>query len=465
MTIRIRLRHGLSTLLRRPHLPRRTVRLRLTLLYGALFLASGVVLLATTYVLVSRATGDALFFHGPNGSVGAVIRSPGAPSKTDPQLPAQGFSAQGPNAAGLTPQQLEVQAREFEALAVRQHANQLHQLLVQSGIALGVMAILSIALGWLVAGRILRPLRTITATARDISASNLGERLALDGPDDELKELGDTFDGLLGRLEASFQSQRQFVANASHELRTPLARQRTLAQVALADPDASIESLRAAHERVLASGEQQERLIEALLTLARGLAGPDRTEHFDLAKVTEQVLLARGSEATYRGVDMHVTLSVAPMNGDRHLVERLVANLVDNALRHNVAHGHVEVAARTDAARAVVSVTNTGPVVPPNAVDRLLQPFQRLAPDRTGHGEGVGLGLSIVQAIAAAHDAELTVRPRPTGGLTVEVSFPASSPPTGSHVPPSLRKSPVPVLAAPAELSAQATEASTTLST
>jgi signal transduction histidine kinase len=179
-------------------------------------------------------------------------------------------------------------AKEAEARAARDAV--LDRLLVQSGIALAAMALVSVALGSVVAGRVLRPLRTITTAARDISATNLQERLALDGPDDELKELGDTFDALLERLEASFESQRRFVANASHELRTPLARQRTLAQVAIGDPGATVASLRSAHERVLASGAQQERLIEALLTLSRGEAGLDRREPVDLATATEQHL-------------------------------------------------------------------------------------------------------------------------------------------------------------------------------
>jgi len=285
------------------------------------------------------------------------------------------------------------------------------------------MAVVSAVLGWIVAGRVLRPLRTITATARDISVTDLHERLVLDGPNDELKELGDTFDGLLERLEASFRAQRQFVANASHELRTPLARQRTLAQVALADPDASIESLRMAHERVLTAGAQQERLIEALLTLARGQTGLERREPFDLATVTGQVLQTR-SDADHQSVEVHEELAPAPVLGDARLVERLVANLVDNAIRYNVPHGSVHVTTQTRSGQAVVSVANTGPVVPPTAVERLFQPFQRLGADRTSRGDGIGLGLSIVQAIADAHGATVTARPQPEGGLDIEVSFP-----------------------------------------
>jgi signal transduction histidine kinase len=320
----------------------------------------------------------------------------------------------------------------------------LDQLLVQSGIALAAMSLASIALGWIVAGRVLRPLRTITTATRDISATNLHLRLALDRPQDELKELGDTIDELLERLEASFESQRRFVGNASHELRTPLARQRTLAQVAISDPEATVDSLRAAHERVLASGAQQERLIEGLLSLTRGEAGLDRPEPFDLASVAERVLLAREAEARQTGLDVRAALYPAPVAGDLRLVERLLENLVDNALRHNVPEGRIEVATKTEAGRAALSVLNTGPIVPAGAVDQLAQPFRRLAPDRTTRGEGVGLGLSIVQAIATAHDAALTLHPQPEGGLRAEVNFPNPSTRPDSQIRSSISRSSTP---------------------
>jgi signal transduction histidine kinase len=212
----------------------------------------------------------------------------------------------------------------------------------------------------MVAGRALRKLRAITTAVQQISATNLHERLALTGPDDELKELGDTFDALVGRLEASFAAQRRFVANASHELRTPLARQRTVGQVALADPDASIESLQAAHERVLAAGAQQEQLIEALLTLARGQAGVDRNEPFDLATLAERVVASRRAEAQYRDLAVYVDVEPAPGSGDPRLVERLVTNLVDNALRHNIVGGCVVVRTRTRARTRVGIVDRAG---------------------------------------------------------------------------------------------------------
>ena len=231
------LRDRFTALAVRPHMPRRTVRLRLTVLYGALFLVSGAALLAVTYVLVSHSTSIPVVISGKNGASGTAVGVSGpdrvgqshrlvggggeVTRATGPLSGAAGPVLQLPR--GLTRKQMLAQARQLQAVAADQRTTELHQLLIKSGVALAIMAMLSIALGWLVAGRVLRPLRTITAAAKDISATNLHERLALDGPDDELKELGDTFDGLLARLERSFQSQRQFVANASHELRTPLA--------------------------------------------------------------------------------------------------------------------------------------------------------------------------------------------------------------------------------------------------
>jgi signal transduction histidine kinase len=275
-------------------------------------------------------------------------------------------------------------------------------------------------------------LRTITAAARSVSASNLHARLALVGPDDELKELGDTFDGLLARLEGAFGAQRQFVANASHELRTPLARQRTLIEVALADPEPSVASLEEVCRRVLVTGEQQERLIEALLTLARSQRGLDRREPVDLAAIADGVMRARWPDARQRGLTVTTGLQPAVALGDTPLAERLLTNLVDNAIRHNVPRGAVEVGTAVWAGHAVVSVFSTGPVIPPDQVDRLFQPFHRSAPrDRTGGRDGLGLGLSIVAAIAEAHGAWLQAHALPGGGLGVRVGFPLA--PSAPH--------------------------------
>jgi signal transduction histidine kinase len=365
-----------------------TVRLRLTLLNGGLFLVCGAAVLVLTYVLTRQKVGTDLPF-GPFPDVPPKPGVPGdLPLKPDPVV------------KGVVTKALD-----------EQRADVLHELLVQSVVALVVMAVLALALGWWVAGRILRRLRTVTTAAREISATNLHRRLALPGPNDELKELGDTFDALLARLEASFQAQRQFVANASHELRTPLARQRAIGQVVLEDADADTATLRAAHERVLAAGAQQERLIEAMLTLTRSHAGIDVRQRFDLGEVVREVVDSR--QAVVR-----TSIEPCPVSGHRALAERLVANLVDNALRHNVSGGWVAVSC----GRGVLTVTNTGPVVPPAEVERLFQPFQRLGPARTG--EGLGLGLSIVRAVADAHDASVDTTVRPEGGLEITVRFP-----------------------------------------
>jgi signal transduction histidine kinase len=287
-------------------------------------------------------------------------------------------------------------------------------------VSLAALVLVSIWLGWLVAGRFLRPLRTITATARDISASNLHRRLGPAGRTDEFAELAVTLDDLFERLEAAFASQRHFVANASHELRTPLTAERTLLQVALADPDATIESLRAACQEVLVLGAAQERLIEALLTLASGEQGVERREPFDLADVARGILRSRQCA----GVTVDTALEATPASGDPRLVESLVANLVDNALRYNVPGGRVEVTTATVEGRARIVVRNSGPVVSPEEVDRLFEPFQQLHGRRIRHGGGHGLGLAIVRAIATAHGAALAARARPAGGLDIAVTFP-----------------------------------------
>jgi signal transduction histidine kinase len=429
-------------------LPRRTVRLRLTLLYGALFLLSGAALLAMTYFFVDAATGNSFIVQGKNGVTIAGYQVGTAPTKSALGKPATisgsaatrvpagtggtGSGAPGGSRAGhgLTTKQIQGRARQFQDLALATHSRELHQLVVESGLALAIMAVVAIALGWVVAGRVLRPLRVITAATRDISASNLHKRLDLDGPDDELKELGDTIDGLLQRLEASFRSQRQFVANTSHELRTPLARQRTLAQVALSDPDANADSLRVAHERVLASGQQQEQLIDALLTLSRVQAGAISHEAVDLTPLVRNALVARTAEAESRGVLVIPTLAEAPLQGDPRLVERLVANVLDNALRHNVPGGMVVVRTGTRAGHGWFAVSNDGPVVEADQIERLYEPFERLGAERTNSGEGFGLGLCIVQAVATAHGASLMTEARPAGGLSVEVRFPPPRGPT-----------------------------------
>ncbi|MEV4760142.1 HAMP domain-containing sensor histidine kinase [Micromonospora sp. NPDC049559] len=299
----------------------------------------------------------------------------------------------------------------------------LEPLLRAATVGLAATLVVAVVVGWLVAGRFLRPLRTITATARDISATNLHRRLGRTGRRDEFAVLAETLDDLFGRLKAAFESQRRFVANASHELRTPLTAERTLLQVALADPEADADSLRAACREVLALNRAQARLVDALLTLAGGERGVERREPLDLAGVAAAVVRAREPEARRRGVRVWTALDPAPTAGDPSLVASLVANLVENALRHNAPDGRVEVATSTVGGRARLAVRNTGPVIPPERVDRLLQPFERLV-DQRAHADGHGLGLAIVRAIAHAHGAALRPRARPEGGLEIEVDFP-----------------------------------------
>jgi signal transduction histidine kinase len=309
--------------------------------------------------------------------------------------------------------------------ALNQHGFDLHALADQSAIALAVMAAMAFALGWLVAGRVLRPLRTITATARRISATSLHERLALPGPDDEFKELADTLDGLLARLEASFTAQRTFVANASHELRTPLTLDRTLLQVALRSPNATLEQWRATGQELLASGQQQERILEALLTLATSQAGTSRHRPVDLSEVTTARLRAARAQIQRQRLHLQASLSPAPLCGDPDLIDRLTANLLDNAIQHNTPDGTIDITTGASNGHAVLTVANTGPLISPAQVNRLFQPFHRLT-GRTGNGNGHGLGLSIVAAIATTHRADVAAHARPDGGLHIQISFPAS---------------------------------------
>lgn len=383
----------------RLRLPRRTVRLRLTLLYSVLFLAAGTGLLAITYLLV-RSTDD-----------------------SDPALPPSPPGGPGWKAVELKDQVLTTRASD------------LHHLLTMSGIALAITVVLAIWLGWLVAGRVLRPLRTVTAATQRISGQNLHERLALPGPSDEIKDLADTIDGLLQRLEVAFDAQRRFVANASHELRTPLTLDRALLDVTLANPRATVEDLRAMGQDLIASGEQQQQLIEALLTLATSARGLESREPFDLAEIAAELLSAPHPEIEQLGLDLQTTIDAAPTIGDLRLAKRLVSNLVDNALRHNIAHGYINTVTRTESDQAVLTIANSGPIIPEADIDRLFQPFQRLHSNRTYHADSHGLGLSIVQSIAAAHGATLNARADPDGRFQIEVRFPPPATSTGNGTP------------------------------
>jgi signal transduction histidine kinase len=386
-------------------IPRRTARLRLTLLAGALFLLSGATLVAVTYLLFDQ-TGSGQSMHG----------SPSGPS------PSGSGSSQSSQSSDSIPQAHQSIA---QSAATVQRASDIHHLLVDFGIALGIVAVLAVLLGWFFAGRMLRPVRTITATARRISASNLKERLSLDDADEEFKQLGHTLDDLFARLDAAFEAQQHFVANASHELRTPLTAERTLLQVALDDPHTTNATWRSTAEEVLASSDEQERLIEALLTLASSEGGLDHRERIDLAVICDDVLRRPNLDLDTLGLHAETAICSAALDGDPRLIERLVANLLDNAIGHNVTGGHVHIATTvTGDGNAVLTVTNTGAPIPPAEINRLFQPFQRLDSHRTHHKDGHGLGLSIVRAIATAHGAAITAHPRPEGGLSIEVTFP-----------------------------------------
>ncbi len=300
------------------------------------------------------------------------------------------------------------------------------RLLGASWIALARATVLSALLGWFAAGRVLRPVRTITAMAQTISAGSLDRRLALDGADDEFKALGDTLDDLFARLDASFRAQRRFVANASHELRTPLTLERTLLQVALADPHASAGTLRATCEELLSANAEQA----ALLTLASSERGLDRRDPVELKQICTELLDAATPRAQALAVELSTDLGPAPAIGDPALVRRLIANLLDNALQYNRPGGSIEIKTWTQRRSGCLMVANSGPVIPNADLERLFEPFQRLSNQRIAadiQTHGVGLGLSIVRAIADTHAATILAIPRPNGGLAVTITFPPAT--------------------------------------
>jgi signal transduction histidine kinase len=475
-----------------PRWPRRTARLRFTAVYSGLFLLSGVALIAITYALFQHAT-QYRPPHLPQIPNTPTIQALQIPSPKEPPGPAAFGASSGPLGAALnnlsvdqsqlaqaqqqlntfTPkpgnpirvvragsqltqltqdqqklthdqQQLTAtvnqlaqalhQVAQAGTVQSAQRATDSHQLLVNSGVALGIAAALALLAGWLTAGRMLRPIRTITRTAQRISSTSLHERLALDGPQDELKELGDTLDDLFGRLDRAFESQRHFVAHAAHELRTPLTADRNLIQVALDDPDTSAPTWRDTAQELLASNDEQTDLIEALLALASSESGLDHRERTDLADICQTVLPRPGLDTDGLGLHVETDTRPAPLDGDPRLIERLVTNVVDNAIGHNIIRGQVQICTAVADGHAVLSVTNTGPLILPSDIDRLFQPFQRLDPRRTHHKNGHGLGLSIVRAIAKTHHATIDAQPLPDGGLTLTVTFPPpTNPATGPH--------------------------------
>jgi signal transduction histidine kinase len=425
---------------RRFHKPQPSVRFRLTALYGGLFVLAGAGLVTVTNVLYRVFAPSHFSIEVP-----AILRL--LKGATPPhQLPSSAKLGKAvvnftrtvhgapPNFAHIRPGHQQVVA--FRQLAanivqlnavVQQHSDS-QGVLVWSIVGFAVMAVVAIGLAWWLSGRALRPLRNITAAANTISATNLHERLALAGPDDELKHLTETFNDLLGRLEVAFDAQRRFVANASHELRTPLARQRAVAEVALSDPNATVESLRSSYQRVIAAGEEQERLIAALLLLARSDRGLSSTAPVDLDEIVRRSAASMGAESRARGIAVETALHGAPVAGDPELVERLVVNLVANAIEHNADHGFVNITTGVDEGTVRLSVENGGNVVDPDEIERLMRPFERANGARLNHDGRFGLGLSIVEAVARAHGARLDVRARESGGLAVTVEFPPTPP-------------------------------------
>jgi signal transduction histidine kinase len=435
---------------------RPSVRLRLTLIYSGLFVLAGAALLTVNYLLVSQR-------EHRSGTAVSIVCKPGAglglgPAGPGLTGPRPGLTGPGPGAGGASgpsgcaqvsvrgvvgtpPLNAAVGALEgpsrpasvpngglaaLAGLASRAQNHTLHSLEVESALALGVMAVASLGLGWLVAGRALRPVHQITATARRLSEQTLHERIGLDGPDDELKELADTFDAMLARLDRAFASHRRFVANASHELRTPLATERVLMDEALANPDAGVAELRSTLSGLRASNEQTERLIDALLVLARSERGVHRWVPTDLSSLAAQAVERARAEAAGHGVELRTQLFPAVTTGDPTLLERLIGNLVENGIRHNRTSGWLEVATDTWQGRPRVAVANSGRVLDPESVPTLFEPFRRGGADRVGTDGGFGLGLSIVRSVVEAHGGRIDAVAPPDGGLRVVVVLPPS---------------------------------------
>jgi signal transduction histidine kinase len=385
-----------------------SARARLTLLYTGLVAVGGAVVVAITYGLVAQSLSSA---------------SLNTAQPTQDFLNACQANARAKGVANPKQACVEFFAQGAVAGARAQRASTLDHLLGYSIGALALVTALTAVAGWVLAGRILAPVRQLTAAARDASEHTLGRRLALTGPHDELRELADTFDAMLARLDAAFSAQRRFIANAGHEVRTPLTVMRTTLDVVLAKPAPTVEELRTMGEDVRRAVDYTESLVDALLTLARNDRSQLAAESVDLATVAENAL----DDRDLRGLVLDTRLDPAPLRGDPVLLERLVANLLDNAARYNLPDdGRISVATWADDGHSVVQVANTGPVVPPAAVPSLFEPFRRLQ-DRVGH-DGFGLGLPLVASIAAAHDGTVDASAQARGGLTVTVRLPAAAP-------------------------------------
>jgi signal transduction histidine kinase len=381
---------------------RPTIRIRLTLLYGGMFLIAGILLLSIIYMLAAQAlnVGSDLPFKVVNGDVTSEVCD--FPTKAT----SDAFN------------------RAMNACVNQQRQQALDSLLNRSLLALVGLSIIAFAFGYAMAGRVLSPLGRITRTARRVAGTDLSRRIELDGPDDELKELADTFDDMLERLERAFTAQQRFVGNASHELRTPLAINRTLLEVHLSDPEAPPE-LQQLGKTLLATNERSEQLVEGLLLLARSDNQIVERKPVDLAEVAERAIDQTRAEAAANGVVIRGERAAAVVQGNGVLLERIALNLVQNAVRYNVAQdGWVEVTTEPQPGQAVLVVSNTGPVVPAYEIDNLFEPFRRLRTERTGSDKGVGLGLSIARSVARAHDGRIIAEPREGGGLVMRVTLP-----------------------------------------
>jgi signal transduction histidine kinase len=383
--------------------PRLTIRARLTLLYTGLFAVGGALVGAVGYALVAQ-----LGVPGQGGRLPTAALTRFVAGCRSAHLSAHPALAAKCNTALL---QLGAQHQRDRTLS---------HLLQYSLVTLGVVIALAAILGWIFSGRALRPVHRITAAARAASEHNLSARVAPTGPHDELRELAETFDGMLARLQTAFDSQKRFIANASHELRTPLAVMRTSVDVVAGNPDSTPGDLHGMAADIRAAVDHAERLISALLILARQERGLTVHEQVDLATVAEDVL----DTADLGDRSVHATLEPAVVSGDPVLAERLIANLVDNAIRYNTAAGDIWINTHTTAGNTQLNVANTGPIISPTDTDRILQPFERLN-DRTTY-DGYGLGLTIVASIAAIHGGIVTVDPRDEGGLSITVTIPST---------------------------------------
>ena len=404
--------------------PRLTIRARLTLLYTGLFAACGAIVVAVSYTLMARL---AVTAQG-QGNAQQPLTGGDAPASIAAQCQSQQTGAYiDKRALAQCASYLEQQAAHLQQQAAQHQRDlTLSHLLQYSLITLAVVIALAAIVGWVFSGRTLRPVQLITAAARAASERNLSARVAPSGPRDELRELAETFDDMLARLQAAFEGQQRFIANASHELRTPLAVMRASIDVVLGNPDSTAGDLRGMAADIRAEVDHAEHLIGALLILARNEAGLRVHEEVDLATVAEDVLdtTALGDQR------VHATLEPAVISGDPVLAERLIANLVDNAVRYNLAAGDIWISTCTTAGGSQLTVANTGPVVSPADAGRIFQPFERLR-ERTSH-EGFGLGLAIVASITAIHGGMVTARSRDDGGLSVAVSIPSGGTASGT---------------------------------